>query len=220
MVLGMFRVFGYIGPNLDQIWAWLPRGHRLAVGVRDPLKSSVTGPSLLVNCYLETKFHKKIRVTPPPLSNRRETFEQRKKNKCLPNAKTVIKNIKVRDLMSRPENKQRICNLFAKRSISTLYDKEKKFVVCYGTTITSNIADWTALANEQDEFDSLIICVIVWVVRLQRVNNNLNLTVRILSPDANFLYLHGTVLYSQHRRVQHHVRVLKQQVQEGNLSCY
>ena len=25
----------------------------------DPLKSSVTGPSLLVNCYLETKFHKK-----------------------------------------------------------------------------------------------------------------------------------------------------------------
>ena len=66
MVLGMFRVFGYIGPNLDQIWAWLPRGHRLAVGVRDPLKSSVTGPSLLVNCYLETKFHKKIRVTPPP----------------------------------------------------------------------------------------------------------------------------------------------------------
>ena len=47
---------------MDQIWAWLPRGHRLAVGVRDPLKSSVTGPSLLVNCYIETKFHKKIRV--------------------------------------------------------------------------------------------------------------------------------------------------------------
>ena len=65
-VLGMFRVFGKIGHNLDQIWAWLPRGHRLAVGVRDPLKSSVTGPSLLVNCYLETKFHKKIRVNPPP----------------------------------------------------------------------------------------------------------------------------------------------------------
>ena len=96
----------------------------------------------------------------------------------------------------------------------------RRSLLCYGTTITSNIADWTALANEQDEVDSLIICVIVWVVRLQRVNNNLNLTVRILSPDANFLYLHGTVLYSQHRRVQHHVRVLKQQVQEGNLSCY
>ena len=34
----------------------------------DPLKSSVTGPSLLVNCYLENKFHKKIRVNPPPLN--------------------------------------------------------------------------------------------------------------------------------------------------------
>ena len=34
-------------------------GHRLAVGVWDPLKSSVTGLSLLVNCYLEIKFHKK-----------------------------------------------------------------------------------------------------------------------------------------------------------------
>ena len=33
---------------------------------RGPLKSLVTGPSLLVNCYLETKFHKKIRVNPPP----------------------------------------------------------------------------------------------------------------------------------------------------------
>ena len=39
---------------------------RLAVGVRDPLKSSVTGPSLLVNCYLEIKFHKKIPIGPPP----------------------------------------------------------------------------------------------------------------------------------------------------------
>ena len=26
----------------------------------------VMGPSLLVNCYLEIKFHKKIRVNPPP----------------------------------------------------------------------------------------------------------------------------------------------------------
>ena len=31
-----------------------------------PLKSSVTGPSLLVNCYLEIKFHKKIPIGPPP----------------------------------------------------------------------------------------------------------------------------------------------------------
>ena len=36
-----------------------------AVGVRDPLKSLVTGPSLLFNCYLGNKFHKKFRLDPP-----------------------------------------------------------------------------------------------------------------------------------------------------------
>ena len=66
MVLSMLRSFGKIGPQIDQIWAWLSRGHRWSHGVRNPLKSSVTGPSLLVNCYLEIKFHKIIRVNPPP----------------------------------------------------------------------------------------------------------------------------------------------------------
>ena len=36
------------------------------MGVAVPLKSSVTGPSLLVNFYLEIMFHKIIRVNPPP----------------------------------------------------------------------------------------------------------------------------------------------------------
>ena len=58
-VLAMFRGFGQIWPNWDQIWAWLPRGHRWAVGVRDPPKIWVTSPSLLINCYLDNKFHKK-----------------------------------------------------------------------------------------------------------------------------------------------------------------
>ena len=68
MVLSMLRSFGKIGPQIDQIWAWLSRGYRWSPGVRNPLKSSVTGPSLLVNCYLEIKFHKIIRVNPPPLN--------------------------------------------------------------------------------------------------------------------------------------------------------
>ena len=63
--MSMLRCFGIIGHNLDQKWAWLSRGHRWTPGVRDPLKSSVTGPSLLVNRYLQIKFHKKIRVNPP-----------------------------------------------------------------------------------------------------------------------------------------------------------
>ena len=66
LVMSMLRCFGIIiGHNLDQKWAWLSRGHRWAPGVREPLKSSVTGPSLLVNRYLQIKFHKKIRVNPP-----------------------------------------------------------------------------------------------------------------------------------------------------------
>ena len=69
MVLSMLRSFGKIGPQIDRIWAWLSRGHRWSAGVRNPLKSSVTGPSLLVNCYLEIKFHKIIRVNPPPLNS-------------------------------------------------------------------------------------------------------------------------------------------------------
>ena len=64
--LSMLRSFGKIGPQIDQIWAWLSRGHRWSPGVRNPLKSSITGPSLLVNCYLKIKFHKIIRVNPPP----------------------------------------------------------------------------------------------------------------------------------------------------------
>ena len=35
-------------------------------GFRNPLKSLVTGPILLVNCYIEIKFNKKISVNPPP----------------------------------------------------------------------------------------------------------------------------------------------------------
>ena len=56
-VLGMLRSFSIIRPKVDQTWAWLHRGHRWAVGVRDPLKSLFTCPCLSVNCYLENQFH-------------------------------------------------------------------------------------------------------------------------------------------------------------------
>ena len=41
-----------------------------------------------------------------------------------------------------------------------LNDKEEKFVVCYGTSKTSDIAGWTALTHDHAEAESLIICVI------------------------------------------------------------
>ena len=83
MVLSMLRSFGKIGPQIYQIWAWLSRGHRWSPVVRNPLKSSVTGPSLLVNCYLEIKFHKIIRVNPPPLKSSKFVHVQ---NFCARNA--------------------------------------------------------------------------------------------------------------------------------------
>ena len=67
MVLSMLSSFGKIGPQIDRIWAWLSRGHRWSAGVQNPLKGSFTGPSFLVNCYLEIKFHKIIMVNPNPL---------------------------------------------------------------------------------------------------------------------------------------------------------
>ena len=61
---------------LGQNWAWPPCAQYSAPGVRNPLKSSVMGPSFLVNCYLEIGFHKKIRLKPSP-------------DKMSPNFKTV-----------------------------------------------------------------------------------------------------------------------------------
>ena len=52
-------------PNMGVAVPWAPVGTRSP----EPLKSLVTGPSLLVDCYLEIKFHIKIRVNPPPPPN-------------------------------------------------------------------------------------------------------------------------------------------------------
>ena len=89
MVLSMLRSFGKIGPQIDQIWAWLSRGHRWSPGVRNPLKSLNTGLSLLVNCYLEIKFHKIIRVNPPPL---RKKINERQRLKNEKSRKKTITN--------------------------------------------------------------------------------------------------------------------------------
>ena len=53
----MFRGFGQIGTKY---------GRGSPAGSRNPPKSLVTGPSLLVNCYLKIKFHKKYPLSPPP----------------------------------------------------------------------------------------------------------------------------------------------------------
>ena len=61
MVLSMLRSFGKIGPQIDQIWAWQSRGGQPESGTPSKVRSRAL---VLVNCYLEIKFHKIIRVEP------------------------------------------------------------------------------------------------------------------------------------------------------------
>ena len=65
MVCQFYIRFGIIEPKFDHIWVWLHLRHRWAVGIHNPLESSVTGFSLLGNCYLEIKFHNTTRVSSP-----------------------------------------------------------------------------------------------------------------------------------------------------------
>ena len=61
-VQGIWLNWASFGPNMGVAAPRAPFGG----WGPGPLKSSVTGPSLLVNCYLEIKFHKKIPIAPPP----------------------------------------------------------------------------------------------------------------------------------------------------------
>ena len=90
MVLSMLKSFGKIGPQIDQIWAWQSRGHRWSAGVRNPLKSSVTGPSLLVNCYLEVSQNNQGEPPPPGLSLWKNDFEPMRGLGAITGAKTKI----------------------------------------------------------------------------------------------------------------------------------
>ena len=64
MILRMLRRFDKIGPKIYHIWVWLSRGQRLAPGVRNPLKSSVTGPSFWSTAISKSSFTKKTGWTP------------------------------------------------------------------------------------------------------------------------------------------------------------
>ena len=66
MVLSMLRSFGKIGPQIDQILAWLSRGHRWSPGVRNPLKSSVMGPSFFGQLLSRNQVSQNNQGEPPP----------------------------------------------------------------------------------------------------------------------------------------------------------
>ena len=62
--VGYISVIWHNWAKRDQIWAWLYHGHRWVVGIRDLLKSLAIDLSLVVNCYLRNKFHKKSGWSP------------------------------------------------------------------------------------------------------------------------------------------------------------
>ena len=96
-------------------------------------------------------------------------------------ARSVIKNIKLTQLLSHPVNKQRICNLFATKAIEMFNDVGKKFIVGYDTTITSNVSGWNHENHNHDEADTLLICMLNEMHRLHGGQRR----IRIISPDTD-----------------------------------
>ena len=99
--------------------------------------------------------------------------------------KTIIKDTKLKELLSHPVNKQHMCDIFAKQSIEMLQKTTKQFVIGYGTTIVSNMRGWMTQNHDHDEADTLIVCIVREVLKLE----NEQLKVRIVSPDTDVLML-------------------------------
>ena len=70
-VLTLFGKFGIFWPELGVATL---RAQYSAFRVWTPLKSSVLGPSFLVNCYPKIEFHIKVRLDPPLRRNCRLKF--------------------------------------------------------------------------------------------------------------------------------------------------
>ena len=121
-------------------------------------------------------------------SLKQQTWDDRNKGKRVQynlTPKTVIKNTKLKELLSHPVNKQRMCDLFAKRSTEMLRNNGKDFVVGFGSSIISNIVSWTHKKHDHEEADTLIICIIREVVKVLKKT----LKIKIVSPDADVLVL-------------------------------
>ena len=74
--------------------------------------------------------------------------------------RTVIKNIKLKQLLSHPRNKKVLCEILAEMTISKFTSLDKQFLVIHGTTIVLNIPGWTYVAHNQHEANTLLLCAI------------------------------------------------------------
>ena len=123
-------------------------------------------------------------------SLKQQTWDSRSKKQQVKynlTANTVIKNIKLNELLSHPTNKQRLCAVFAEQAMTRFTEENRNFVVAYGTKIVSTLPGWTHNNHDHDEADTLIICVSKEIERLSTAENQLS--IRILSPDTDVLML-------------------------------
>ena len=166
---------------------------------------------------LAIQFAKRIRVETSPYDGvvlvfdryddsvqnlKKQTWEVRHQNRVQYNlsGNTIIKNIKLKELLSHPENKKRMCEVFGKRVQAELKVSGKRFVLIYGTTIESNVSGWTDVAHDHQEADTLLVCVINRLSQLQVVSAVATflqrgehpaepLTFRLISPDTDVFML-------------------------------
>ena len=102
--------------------------------------------------------------------------------------KTVIKDIKLKQLLSHPQNKKLLCQIFSEVTVIKLRSLEKEFLVIQGTTILSNIPGWSHHEHNQHEADTLLLCAIKHLHHLCTDTVNPP-TFRLISPDTDVFIL-------------------------------
>ena len=96
--------------------------------------------------------------------------------------RTVLKNIKMKDLLSHPQNKKAITLIFWEIFCSEF--SSLQYVVAYGFTVVSNIPGWEISTHNHFEADTLILCCIKEILELQTATS-----FKVVSPDTDVLVL-------------------------------
>ena len=119
-----------------------------------------------------------------------QTWESRNKKQIRYNLtlKTKIKGLKMRDLLSHPDNKRSLTEIFGRVFVEKA--DESLYVVMYGFHIISNIHGWNIMSHSHFEADTLITCTIDEIVRLPKIEVGLNdYWFQIISPDTDVVIL-------------------------------
>ena len=97
---------------------------------------------------------------------------------------TVVKDITLKELLSHPRNKQVLTQYFAKSCEMLCKNLGKTYIIAHGTTLLSNVPNWSHSSHKHPEADTLMICLIN---ELNRLIPNLNIL--LISPDTDVLML-------------------------------